>query len=86
MILSRLRNSPEKMVPVAMALIVAGLSIFMIAIVWPHFSPSPSFPHPGTDSNDFFQGVLFGIAIAMEITAVVIAITAIAASKKRKPL
>ena len=79
MILRTLRSSPARMIPI-------GMSILVIGIVWPHFSPSPSVPHPGTDWNDLFRGLMFGIAIAMEITGVVIAIVAAAAAKKRKPL
>ena len=40
MILRNLKNSPEKMIPVAMSLIVVGLSILAIGIAWPRFSPS----------------------------------------------
>jgi hypothetical protein len=74
------------MIPVAMAFVAVGMSILVIGIVWPHFSPSLSVPHPATDWNDFFRGPMFGIAIAMEITGVVIAMVAAAAAKKRKPL
>jgi hypothetical protein len=81
MILRNLQNSPEKMVPVAMAFVVVGLSILTIGIAWPRFIPPVV--HSGTDWNDFFRGLLFGIAIAMEITGVVIA-TSAAVAKKRK--
>jgi hypothetical protein len=85
MILGKFKNSPEKTIPVAMALIVVGLSILAIGIAWPHFSPSV--PHLGTDWNDFARGFLFGLAIAMEVSGVVIAATAAAsASKKRNHL
>jgi hypothetical protein len=83
MILRNLKNSPEKMIPVAMALIVVGLSITMIGVAWPRFAPSV--PHLGTDWNDFFRGFMFGIGIVLEIAGVAIAASA-AAAKKRKPL
>jgi len=54
MILRNLQNSPQKMIRVAMSMIVVGLSILAIGITWPHFS-SPV-PHPGTDWNDFARG------------------------------
>ena len=80
MILHNLQKAPEKMIPVAMTFVVVGLSILTIGIVWPHFSPSPPIPHQGTDWNGFFRGVIFGIAIAMEVVGVVLA--ASAAAKK----
>jgi hypothetical protein len=80
MILRNLQKSPERMIPVAMALIVVGLSILMIGIAWPRLSPPV--PHIGTDWNDFAHGFLIGLAIAMEIGGVVIA--ASAAAKKGK--
>jgi uncharacterized membrane protein YidH (DUF202 family) len=70
------------MIPVAMAFIVVGLSLIMIGISWPRISPP--LPHAGTDWNDFFRGVLFGIAIVLEIVGVVLA--AKAAARKRKAL
>ncbi len=80
MILRKLQESPEKMVPVAMALVVAGLSILMIGINWPQFSTP--FPHRGTDWNDFFRGALFGSSLVLEIAGVALAAKA-AALKKR---
>ena len=82
MTLLNLQNAPEKSIPLAMTLIVVGLSILMIGIAWPRFSPSA--PHIGTDWNDFAHGFLIGLAIAMEIGGVIIA--ASAAAKKRKSL
>lgn len=83
MILRKLKNCPERMVPVAMAMVVVGLSILGIAIAWPHFSPSlPS--HSGTDWNDFARGFLYGLAITLETAGVVFAAGAAAAIKKRK--
>jgi hypothetical protein len=82
MILRKLENAPEKIIPVAMAFIVVGLSLLTIGITWPRFSPS--LPHPGTDWNDFFRGVIFGIAIVLEAAGVVLATKA--AAKKRSAL
>ena len=82
MTLLNLQNAPEKSIPLAMTLIVVGLSILMIGIAWPRFSPSV--PHIGTDWNDFAHGFLIGLASAMEIGGVIIA--ASAAAKKRKSL
>ena len=82
MILRNLQNSPEKIIPVAMSLIVVGLSILLIGIAWPRFSPSV--PHIGTDWNDFAHGFLIGLAITLEAGGVVLA--ASAAAKKRKGL
>jgi hypothetical protein len=82
MILRNLQKSPEKMIPVAMAFIVVGMSILIIGITWPRFSPPG--PHMGTDWNDFFRGLMFGIAIALEVVGVVFAATAAAAALKKR--
>jgi hypothetical protein len=82
MTLLNLQNASEKSVPLAMTLIVVGLSILMIGLAWPRFSPSV--PHIGTDWNDFAHGFLIGLAIAMEVGGVIIA--ASAAAKERKSL
>jgi hypothetical protein len=85
MILRNLKQDPAKMLPVATTFVVVGLSILIIGIAWPRFLPQV--PHIGTDWNDFFRGVIFGIAIAMEVTGVVLAASAAsAAAKKRKAL
>jgi hypothetical protein len=81
MILRKLQVAPEKIIPVAMALIVAGMSLLTIGIAWSRFSPP--LPHAGTDWSDFFRGVLFGIAIVLEASGAVLASKA-AAAKKRK--
>jgi hypothetical protein len=81
MILSKLENSPEKKIPVAMALIVVGLSMTVIGVSWSRLAPSV--PHVGTDWNDFFRGVVFGIAIVLEIAGVAIAASAAAAKKRQ---
>ncbi len=82
MILRILHNAPAKATPVAMVLIVVGLSLILIALAWPTFSPSVS--HIGTDWNDFARGFLFGLAIVVEIAGV--AIAASATAKKSKAL
>lgn len=84
MIFSNLKNSPEKLLPVAMAMIAVGLSILTIGIAWPRFSPS--LPHMGTDWNDFARGFIYGLAIALEASGLVLAVFAAAAAKKRKAL
>ena len=80
MIFRPLESSPEKRIPVAMALIVVGLSMTVIGTSWSRLSPS--IPHPGANWNDFFQGAIFGVAIVLEIAGVAIAAKA-AALKKR---
>jgi hypothetical protein len=83
MILGKLESCPEKKIPVAMALIVVGLSMTVMGITWSRFAPSV--PHMGTNWNDFFRGVLFGVAIVIEIAGVVIAGSAAAAKKSKTP-
>ena len=80
MIFRTLKSDPEKIIPAAMALVVAGLSIVMIGINWPRFSPS--LPHPGTDWNDFFRGAIFGFGLVLEIAGVALAARAAAAKKR----
>lgn len=80
MILRALKNEPERMIPAAMALVVAGLSIVMIGVAWPRITMS--FSHPGTDWNDFFRGAIFGFGIVVEICGVILAAKA-AVLKKR---
>jgi uncharacterized membrane protein YidH (DUF202 family) len=81
MILRKLESNPAKMTSVALAFIAIGLSLLTIGIAWPRFSPT--LPHAGTDWNDFFRGVIFGIAIVIEIAGVAIAASA---AKRRKTL
>jgi hypothetical protein len=81
MILNKFENSPEKKIPVAMALIVVGLSLTAISTSWSHFAPSV--PHPGTDWNGFFRGAILGFAIVLEIAGVAIAASAAAAKKRQ---
>jgi hypothetical protein len=83
MIFGKLKSSPEKKIPVAMALIVAGLSMTVMGVTWSRFTLSV--PHLGTDWNDFFRGAIFGLAIVMEIAGVAIASSAAAAKKGKTP-
>ena len=80
MIFRALKNNPERMIPAAMALIVAGLSIIVVGVNWPRLSPVV--PHQGTDWNDFFRGAIFGFGLVLEIAGVALAAKA-AAMKKR---
>jgi hypothetical protein len=80
MILRVFNDDPKRMIPVAMALVVMGLSMVTIGINWPQSSLPPV--HAGTDWNDFFRGAMFGIAIALEICGV--ALAAKAAALKRR--
>lgn len=83
MILRRLENSPEKMIPAAMTLIVVGLLLITIGVTWSRISPP--LPHSGADWNDFFRGVIFGLAIVLEVAGVVLA-TKAAAAKNRNAM
>ncbi len=71
-----IQETPRKTIPVAMALIVVGLSCLLFGLAWPTFSRA--FTHLGTESSDFIHGLFFGIAIALEIGGVVLAATAAA--------
>lgn len=80
--LNKLRNSPEKLIPIAMALIVVGLSSLVIAIVWPRVVPP--IPHIGANWNDFVCGFMYGLAIALEIGGLVLATLAANSTRNRK--
>ncbi len=82
MILRRLQNSPEKMVPVAMALVTSGLMMIVVGIVWPVHSIPVA--HGDTNWSDFFRGVTFGFGIVMELTGAVIASAAVRAKAARR--
>jgi hypothetical protein len=81
MIFRALKNDPQRMIPVAMALIIVGMAIVMAGVNWPKLSPALA--HTGTDWNDFFRGAMMGFGIVLEICGVAIAAKA-AALKKRK--
>lgn len=74
MILGRLQQSPRKMVPVAMMLLVTGLMILLTGIQWPRMKHAAVYARTGWD--DFFWGVMVGVGIAMEALGVVIAASA----------
>jgi hypothetical protein len=69
-------------IPVAMALLSVGLIFMGVSIGWSSFS----YPleHLGREWSDFARGFLVGLGIVMEIGALVIALSAVAAAKKAK--
>jgi hypothetical protein len=81
MLLEKLSSSPAKVVPVAMMLLVTGLTLIAIGNVWPRLSYPAA--HFGLDTSDLFRGFLFGVAIAFEIASLVI-LTAFVAAKSKK--
>lgn len=82
MIVRNLQDSPQRAIPVAMTLVVVGLSFLLIGIAWPRFLPPVA--HLGLDWNDFLRGLMFGLGIALEVCGVVIAASAAAAATKKK--
>jgi len=79
MILSKFQDSPERKIPIAMALVTTGLMTIVVCIAWPR---SPLLvAHLGTNWNDFWRGVILGIALVMEIAGLVIGGSAKAAGK-----
>ena len=77
-----LDKTAEKKVAAAMMLIAIGLVFLIVGIAWPRH-PLPA-AHLGTDWNDFLHGVMIGIAIALEVGGLVIAISAAAAKRATK--
>jgi uncharacterized protein YjeT (DUF2065 family) len=78
MILRKLNNSPEKLIPVAMMFITVGMMLIVVATAW----HKPLIPvTSGTDWNDFLRGFALGLAIVMEIAGLVIALAAARAKK-----
>ena len=82
MIFRKLEGTHEKKVAAAMMLIAVGLGFLVVGIAWPRH-PLPT-AHLGTDWNDFLHGVMIGIAIALEVGGLVIAISAAAAKRATK--
>ena len=74
MILSKLQSSPQKTVPLAMALLTTGLMLLTFGIAWPRLSYPAA--HLGHEWNDFLRGFLFGISIVLETWAEVILVVA----------
>jgi hypothetical protein len=81
MILRKLQISSAKSVPIAMALLVTGLTLLMLGIAWPRLT----FPvaYLGTNWNDFLRGVLYGLSITLEISAVVLVASTIPARARK---
>jgi hypothetical protein len=81
MILRTLQISPAKSIPIAMALLVTGLTLLMLGIAWPRFAfPAAYF---GTEWSDFLRGLLYGVSIALEISAVVLVASAMPAKARK---
>lgn len=76
MILCKLQNSPQKMIPFAMTLLAVGLAILVVGASWPMLVPS--FLNLG--SNDFLHGFCFGLGLTLEIGGVIL----VAAAATRK--
>lgn len=81
LILRGRQKSPAVLVPVAMMLITLGLGFMVAGVVWPRSALPVA--HLGTAWGDFFRGFLFGIAIVMEVSGVVIAMAAAATRAKK---
>lgn len=69
MLLQKLQASPSKIVPLAMALLVAGMAVLVIPTLLPHI---PFVARLGANWNDFLRGFSYGLAITLEIGAVTI--------------
>lgn len=78
MLMDKLGKTPEKIVPLGMALLVVGLAIGMIGSNWPRIPV-----HLPGEWNDFARGFLFGLGIALEVAAVVV-LTKAARRKRRQ--
>lgn len=74
MLLHKLRQTPEKMVPVAMALVAVGLLLMVLSAVWTRLGIPLA--HMGRDWSDFVRGMLIGVALGLEAGGVVIAAAA----------
>ena len=74
MIFRRLQNQPKLAIPVAIALIIAGLCSLLIGLAWPTFSSLA--PDAGEGKSDFWHGFVIGLGIALEFGGAVIAIAA----------
>jgi len=69
MFLEKLQASPSKIVPIAMALLIAGMAVLVVPTVLPHI---PFVANLGVNWNDFLRGFSYGLAITLEIGAVII--------------
>jgi hypothetical protein len=79
MILRKLQDSPAKILPFAMMFVSLGMMFLVMAIVWPRFF-LPA--HLGPGWSDFLRGATFGVAIALELTGVVISMVAATRAKR----
>lgn len=66
------------MIPVAMVFLTIGLMLLGVGVGWEHL---PLTTHLSRETNDFLRGALFGLSIALETGALVIALSAAAAKK-----
>ena len=82
MIFRTLDKTTEKKVAVAMLLIALGLIFLIVGITWPRHPASAALA--GTDWNDFLHGLFIGVAIGLEASGVVLAISAAAAKRASK--
>ena len=74
------QRSAVAKIPVAMALLAGGLMLMGVSIAW--WKSAFSLGHLGPGGNDFARGFLVGLAIVMEVAALVVALSAVAAQKK----
>jgi hypothetical protein len=81
MLLKKLKESPEKLVPLGMLLVTVGLMLIVLGVLWPKL---PFLANLWPTWNDFLRGFIFGFAITLEIAGLVINVTA--ASNKQKKL
>jgi hypothetical protein len=79
MILRKLQTPPQKIVPLAMMLVIVGLAMPAVGGVWLRLA-SPA-PHFGVASTDFLRGFFIGIGIALEVFGVVLLAAATRARK-----
>lgn len=68
-------------VPIAMALVSAGMMFIVSGILWPRLVSSGA--HGGADWHDFLRGLCYGLGISFEIGGLIIAITAVAACERK---
>ncbi len=79
MLFNRLR--PEKLaVPAAMSFVVIGLMMIATAVAFPRLASLHA--HFSRETLDFFQGLLFGLAIACELIGLSALIPALSAARR----
>ena len=72
------QRNPARRTAVAMLILILGLSFLIFGIVWPRLEFQAGLT---STWNDFLRGLTFGIALALETFAVVLAV---AASRARR--